>query len=109
MLRIVDVEGALKLLRRGPESPLVLEVSDEVIPENAGEYTVGSGGVVRGVEAAERVSLDVRRLAQLYAGYLPARQLASNGLVRPNSVKALELLEAFFPLGDPWLFPEDHF
>ncbi len=109
MLRIVDVEEALKLLRRGLKAPLVLEVSDEVIPENAGEYTVGGDRVVRGVEAAERVALDVRRLAQLYAGYLPARQLARNGLVRPNSVKALELLEAFFPPGDPWLFPEDHF
>ncbi len=109
MLRIVDVEGALKLLRRGSGSPFVLEVSDEVIPENAGEYGVGGDGVVRGVEAAERVSLDVRRLAQLYAGYLPARQLTRNGLVRTNSVKALELLEAFFPFGDPWLFPEDHF
>ncbi len=109
MLRLVDVEGALKLLRRGSGVPLVLEVSDEVIPENAGEYTVGGDGVVRGVQAAECVSLDVRRLAQLYAGYLPARQLTRNGLVRTNSVKALELLEAFFPFGDPWLFPEDHF
>ncbi len=53
------------------------------------------------MEAAERVSLDVRRLAQLYAGYLPARQLIRNGLVRPNSANALELLEAFFPLDDP--------
>lgn len=110
MLRLVDVEGALKLLRREFGAPLGLEVSDEVIPENAGEYTVGGGGVVRGVETAvERVSLDVRQLAQLYAGYLPARQLVRSGLVRPNSVKALELLEAFFPPGDPWLFPEDHF
>ncbi len=109
MLRIVDVEGALKRPRRESGSPLVLAVSDEVIPENAGEYGVGGDGVVRGVEAAERVSLDVRRLAQLYGGYLPARQLVRNGLVRPNSANALELLEAFFPFGDSWLFPEDLF
>ncbi|MGB3683304.1 MAG: GNAT family N-acetyltransferase, partial [Rubrobacteraceae bacterium] len=39
MLRIVDVEGALNLLRRTTGEPLVLEVSDDVIPENSGEYT----------------------------------------------------------------------
>lgn len=108
MLRLVDVEGAMgfKALRG---DPLVLEVSDDIIPENAGEYTVSNGGVVRGAEAGERVSLDVRRLAQLYAGYLPARQLARNGLVKPSSSGAVELLEAHFPVGDPWVSEPDHF
>jgi predicted acetyltransferase len=109
----VSVEGALGYLNRAVEAPLVLEVSDDVIPENAGEYTVGDGGAVRGAargaEVAERVSLDVRQLARLYAGYLPARQLARHGLVEPNSERALELLETLFPVGDPWLFEPDHF
>jgi len=109
MLRLVSVEGALGYLNRTTEAPLVLEVSDDVIPENAGEYTVGSGGVIRGAEAAERVSLDVRQLARLYAGYLPARGLARHELVEPNSERALELLETLFPVGDPWLFEPDHF
>jgi predicted acetyltransferase len=109
MLRLVDVEGALGLLDRATGKPLVLEVSDDVIEENAGEYTVGEGEVVRGAEAEERVSLDVRRLAQLYAGYLPARQLARHGLVEPGSPQALELLEALFPVDDPWVFTPDHF
>ncbi|HEX2728582.1 MAG TPA: GNAT family N-acetyltransferase [Rubrobacteraceae bacterium] len=108
MLRLVDVEGALgfKALRG---DPLVLEISDDVIPENAGEYTVGNGEVVRGAEAEEWVSLDVRRLAQLYAGYLPAHQLARHGLVKPSSPNALDLLEAHFPVGDPWVSAPDHF
>ncbi|MCA1849146.1 MAG: sterol carrier protein domain-containing protein, partial [Actinobacteria bacterium] len=109
MLRLVSVEGALKLLDRAAEEPLVLEVSDDVVEESAGEYTVGKDEVVRGVEAEERVSLDVRRLAQLYAGYLPARQLARHGLVKPGSPRALELLESLFPVGDPWVYPADHF
>jgi len=109
MLRLVDVEGALGYLKRVPEAPLVLNVSDDVIPENADEYTVGGGKVIRGAEAEESVSLDVRQLAQLYAGYLPARDLARHGLVRANSTEALDLLEAHFPLGDPWLFMPDHF
>jgi predicted acetyltransferase len=109
MLRLVDVDGALKSLGRSAHEPLVLEVSDDVIEENAGSYTIGDGEVVRGVEAAERVTLDVRRLAQLYAGYLPARQLARHGLVDPGSPEALETLEALFPLDDPWASPPDHF
>jgi hypothetical protein len=52
--------------------------------------------------------LDVRQLAQLYAGYLPVRQLVRSGLVKPGSARAVELLEEFFPPGDPWLFPPDH-
>ena len=109
MLRLVDVEGALALLGRQIGEPLVLEVSDDVVPGNAGEYTVGKGEVARGAEAAEKVTLDVRRLAQLYAGYLPARELARHGLIEPGSERALELLEDYFPVDDPYVFPLDHF
>lgn len=109
MLRLVDVEGALGLLRRKISTPLVLEVSDDVIPENTGEYAIGSGEVVRGAEAEERVALDVRQLAQLFAGYLPARELARHGLIKPGSERALELLEDMFPAGDPWVFSLDRF
>ena len=108
MLRLVDVEGSLKHLDRNA-GPLVLEVSDDVIPENTGEYTIERGEVVRGAEAEDRVALDVRQLAQLYAGYLPARQLAGRGLVEAGSPVALDLLEEHFPPGDPMLFGPDHF
>jgi len=108
MLRLVDVEGALGRLNR-EAAPLVLEVTDDVIPENAGEYTVGGGQAVRDAEAEDRVALDVRQLAQLYAGYLPVRQLARHGLVEASSPGALDLLEELFPVGDPWLFAPDHF
>lgn len=109
MLRLVDVEGALRYLDGRNSEPLVLEVTDDVLAENAGEYTVGGGGVVCGAETAERIKIDVRRLAQLYAGYLPARELAHHGLVEPGSAKALELLEELFLLGDPWVSVPDHF
>ena len=109
MLRLVDVEGALGHLERVPEAPLVLDVTDEVIPENAGEYTVADGKVVRGAEAKESVSLDIRQLAQLYAGYLSVRSLARHGLIKASLPEALELLEALFPQGDPWLYGPDHF
>jgi predicted acetyltransferase len=109
MLRLVDVEEALGYLGRTPEAPLVLDLSDDVIRENAGEYTIGDGQVVRGTEAGESVSLDVRQLAQLYAGYLPASDLARHGLIQASSPEALGLLETLFPVGDPWLSGPDHF
>lgn len=109
MLRLVDVGGSLGYLRRTLETPLVLDVRDDVIPENAGEYTIGDGRVVRGAEAAESVSLDVRQLAQLYAGYLPVRDLSRHGLIEASSPEALGLLETLFPVGDPWLAAPDHF
>jgi predicted acetyltransferase len=99
----------LNLLDRALGEPLVLEVSDDVVEENAGSYTVGDGKVVRGAEADERVVLDVRQLAQLYAGYLPARQLARHGLLELGSPEALELLGVLFPVDDPWVYPPDHF
>lgn len=109
MLRLVDVRGALSHLARPVPEPLVLEVSDDAIPENAGAYTVNEGNVIRGSAAPERVKLDVRQLAQLYAGYISAEQLHRRGLVAPGSERARELLGAIFPTGDPWVFPLDHF
>src|SRR3712207_7018284 len=62
MLRLVDVEEALNLLDRTTDEPLVLEVSDDVVQGNAGEYTVGNGEVVRAAEGERRGFLDVRQL-----------------------------------------------
>jgi predicted acetyltransferase len=109
MLRLLDVETALGYLERVSEAPLVLDVKDDIIPENQGAYTIGYDKLLRGAEAEESVSLDVRQLAQLYAGYLPAKQLAEHGLIEPGSPEALELLEAFFPVGDPRVSGPDHF
>ncbi len=39
------------------------------------------------------MTLDVRELAQLYAGYLPVRQLIRSGLIKPSSARAVKLLE----------------
>ena len=109
MLCLVDVEKALGYLQLTPEAPLVLDVKDDVIPDNHGQYTIADGKVARGAEVEESVSLDVRQLAQLYAGYLPAKDLARHSLLDASSPEALELLDSLFPVGDPWLYGLDHF
>ena len=112
MLRVVSVEGVLELLACRSEvlgTPLVLKVEDDVIAANAGEYVIGGDGTIRDTEAEERVALDVRQLAQLYAGYLSTRQLDHQDKLRPNSAKALALLERYFPPSDPYVSPPDYF
>jgi predicted acetyltransferase len=109
MLCLVDVEKALGYLQLTPEAPLVLDVKDDVIPDNHGQYTIADGKVARGAKVEESVSLDVRQLAQLYAGYLPAKDLARHSLLDASSPEALELLDSLFPVGDPWLYGLDHF
>jgi predicted acetyltransferase len=109
MLRLVDVGKALGYLELASEAPLVLDIKDDVISENHSEYTIAHGRVVRGAEAEESVSLDVRQLAQLYAGYLPVKELARHSLLDASSPEALDLLDSLFPVGDPWLYGPDHF
>jgi predicted acetyltransferase len=109
MLRLVDVETALGYLELATEEPLVLDVRDDVIAENQGQYTIGHGKVVRGAEGEQSVWLDVRQLAQLYAGYLSAKELARHELLDASSPEALRLLDSLFPVGDPWLSRPDHF
>jgi len=109
MLRLVDAEKALGYLELASEAPLVLDVKDDIISENHGEYTIAHGRVVRGAEAEGSVSLDVRQLAQLYAGYLPVKELARHSLLDASSPEALDLLDSLFPVGDPWLYGPDHF
>lgn len=84
MLRILDVRRALE--RRGYpvalSAKLELEVADEVVPANAGRFTLDlSGGraeIRPGGSGALRIH--VRGLAALYSGFLSAEDLALRGL-----------------------------
>lgn len=72
MLRLVDVPAALKARGWpvGIEAEVHLELSDDVIPENAGRFVLevsdGIGRVRQGGDG--RLQLDVRALAALYSG-----------------------------------------
>jgi predicted acetyltransferase len=78
-LRLVDVERALAA-RSWRGEPLVLEIEDTVLPDNAGRYRVGPDGAER-TDAAPDVRLDVAALAMIYTGgWLPST-LVNAGLV----------------------------
>lgn len=99
MLRIVDVERALgeRGFPRHVATELGIEIDDPLLAENAGRWSVrveeGRASVRRGGDGAIRC--DVRGLAALYSGYLPARSLALTGHLE-GSDDALERAESIF-------------
>jgi predicted acetyltransferase len=76
-LQLVDVEAALGRRSYAPGDPVVLEVRDELLPQNAGRYRIGDG--VERTDAPADVALDVRDLASAYLGGLTFERLAHAG------------------------------
>ncbi|ANW17855.1 GNAT family N-acetyltransferase [Streptomyces clavuligerus] len=102
-LRLVDVPAALAGRLWSEPVDLVLEVTDDRLPANAGRYrlTVGPGGHGGGGHPAEVVpsddapdlTLDVRELAAGYLGDIGVRELVRAGLVTEHTPGAAERFE----------------
>jgi len=110
MLRIVDVRSALESRGwpAGVQGELALELSDALLPPNAGRWTLkvaaGSASVTRtapsrtsarGAAGGPALRLDVRGLAPLYSGHLSPWQLRQAGLLDGDEA-ALDLAAALF-------------
>ena len=84
MLRIVDVKKALETRGYHPQvrGSLQFEVRDELLPENAGRWTLtvedGVANVTNGGDAA--LQLDIKGLAPLFTGHLSPFDLTLAGL-----------------------------
>ena len=109
MLRIVDVVRALEDRGWPPlDGELHLQLTDELLPDNAGPWTLRvSSGIAR-VERGGRgeLALDVAALASMYTGFASPYALRARGaLAAPDAV--LPLATALFAGPDPWLC--DHF
>ena len=81
-LRVVDVPGALGARGYAADGSVVLEVSDEFMPEVAGRWRLtvedGKGSAVATSDPAELV-LDITDLGALYLGAFNFAELASAG------------------------------
>ena len=109
MLRIVDVRAALegRGWPAGLSAELRLELGDDVLPENAGTWTLsvsqGEGRATRAAAGAASgrgprapaLKLDVRGLSPLYSGHLSPGQLRQAGLIEGDAA-AFELAAALF-------------
>ena len=108
-VRIIDISGALT--RRAYSCPVnvVLDVTDTLLPGNAGRWRLQAGGDGSGSSTCERtnepadLALDVRELGAAYLGGTRLGTLAAAGLVRelrPGAVGQLSAAMTWDPA--PW-------
>jgi predicted acetyltransferase len=106
MIRIVDPKAALegRGYPKGIEGKLHFEIEDEVLPENAGRFTVDvSGGraVVR-TGGAGSIRAHVRGLGAIWTGHVKASSARVAGLVDGDD-DALAAADAVFGGSPPWM------
>jgi predicted acetyltransferase len=82
-LRLIDLGGALSSRTYAGDGEIVLDVSDALLPENAGRWRVGGTGAERTTAAAD-LRLDVTSLATVYLG-----GFGFGDLVRASSAEEL--------------------
>jgi predicted acetyltransferase len=99
-LRLVDVEAALRARTFADGEPVVLEVADSFLPQNAGRWSIGGGSAER-ADADPDIALDVADLAAAYLGAFSFEQLAAAGRateLRPGGVaRATALFRTALP------------
>lgn len=84
-VRVVDLPAALAARRYATDVDVVIEVTDELLPENAGRWRlVGSptGATCTATAEPARLACDVRALGELYLGGAGLGALAAAGRVR---------------------------
>jgi predicted acetyltransferase len=108
MLRILDPAAALEARGYPPglAATVGFEIEDDLVDGNRGrlslEVSGGRARATRGAGCERSISLDVRALAALFTGYLPAEELARAGLAS-GSDDALAAASALFAGPAPWL------
>ncbi|MQA27516.1 MAG: GNAT family N-acetyltransferase [Micromonosporaceae bacterium] len=98
-VRIVDLPNALAARRYAAPVDLVLDVTDELLPENAGRWRLigdGEKATCERVDGPADLTLDVRELGALYLGGTSAGSLASAGLLTERRSGALAAASAGF-------------
>ena len=80
-VRLVDVGAALSARAYGGDGPVVFEVEDAFLPENAGRWQVAGGTAERTDDDAD-LALDVRELGAAYLGGFTFGELLRAGVVR---------------------------
>ncbi|MFT3970309.1 MAG: GNAT family N-acetyltransferase [Micropruina sp.] len=99
-LRIIDLPAALAGRRYQADLDVVLEVSDALLPDNAGRWRVrarafGDARVTRTSDEAD-LALDVREVGACYLGGTSLAELGAAGLVTALTPDALARTSAAF-------------
>jgi predicted acetyltransferase len=109
-VRIIDLPAALSRRRYSSPVDVVLEVSDEILPANAGRWRLRADGPDADADAAcgrtsqpADIALDIRELGAAYLGGTKLGVLAAAGLVtepRPGTLRRLSTAMSWDPA--PW-------
>jgi len=101
-VRLVDVGPALRARSYSAADAVVIEVTDEFCPWNAGRWRVKRGDVARTNDLAD-LSADVTALGSVYLGGFTWAQLARAFRVTERKPGAAERADALFRHdGAPW-------
>ncbi len=98
-LRIIDLPAALAARRYATNIDLVFEVTDDILPGNAGRWRlIGSPDAATCTSTMDEPDLacDIRQLAAAYLGDAPLAGLAAAGLVRELRPGAADLASTAF-------------
>jgi predicted acetyltransferase len=99
-LRIVDVPAALAARTYGVAEPVVVEVTDPLLPNNSGRYRVGPHGMEQ-VTDAPALTMDVEVLAMVYLGAWRPSSLADIGRITVADEAALPAADRLFAVDRP--------
>lgn len=99
-VRLVEVGAALSARAYGGEGPVVLEVEDAFLPENAGRWRIAGGTAERTDEDAD-LALDVGELGSAYLGGFTFGELVRAGLVRELKEGGSARADAVFGTDSP--------
>ncbi|GHF91976.1 MULTISPECIES: GNAT family N-acetyltransferase [Amycolatopsis] len=94
-IRLVDVPAALAGREYGPADPVVLEVTDPLLPANGGTYRVGPDGAER-TDRPAGLRLDVTTLAMMFLGTWRPSALAAAGRIELRDPAAPEAADLLF-------------
>ncbi len=97
-LRLVDVLAALDRRTYRDQEPVVLAITDPILPANTGSYRISAKGAVR-VDAPADLATDVTALATVYLGGSTWQQLALSGRAIENRSGAIRSADALFVTG----------
>ncbi|OHT88477.1 GNAT family N-acetyltransferase [Mycobacteroides saopaulense] len=97
-LRLIDVEAALAARTYADTAPVVIEVTDNLLPHNSARFSVGADKVRR-TQHAPDLSLSISALGSLYLGDNTWTQLARAGLVSAHTTAAINAADALFATG----------
>ncbi|HEX4929300.1 MAG TPA: GNAT family N-acetyltransferase [Gaiellaceae bacterium] len=99
-VRVVDVGAALSARAYGGDGPVVFEVEDSFLPDNAGRWRIAGGKAERTEDAAD-LALDVGELGSAYLGGFTFAELVRAGVVRELSEGGAARADALFLTAAP--------